>query len=115
MKKAGKGMMRVGIAAGLALTGLVWASAQALAVESQASAQQDTRATATASGEVRRVDVPAGKVALKHDAIAALELPAMTLVYQATPAMLANIKPGDRVRFTAAREHGMYVLIEISK
>ncbi|AZY47815.1 copper-binding protein [Bordetella avium] len=71
--------------------------------------------TAQASGEVRRIDATAGTVTLKHDAIAALDLPAMTLVYQAAPALLTNIKPGDKVRFTATRQDGRYVVTAISK
>ncbi|WP_236844313.1 copper-binding protein [Bordetella sp. 02P26C-1] len=90
-----------------------------MADESKASSNATTSsardATATASGEVRRVDKTAGKVALKHGEIAALELPAMTLVYLATPAMLVDIEPGDRVRFTAARRSGQYILLEIGK
>lgn len=70
---------------------------------------------ASASGEVRRVDAAAGKVTLKHGAISALELPAMTLVYQADPKLLADIKPGDKVSFTAERKDGKYTVTQISK
>ena len=69
---------------------------------------------ADATGEVRRVDAAAGKVTIKHDAIKALALPAMSLVYQADPALLANIKAGDKVRFTATRKDGKYVVTAIS-
>ncbi len=82
----------------------------AAAVAPAAHAQQ-----ASASGEVRRVDQAGGKVTLKHDAISDLELPAMTLVYQADPALLAGIKPGDKVSFTAERKDGKYVVTKISK
>lgn len=69
---------------------------------------------ADANGEVRRVDAAAGKVTIKHDAIKALDLPAMSLVYQADPALLANIKAGDKVRFTATRKDGKYVVTAIT-
>ncbi|MCG7328588.1 copper-binding protein [Achromobacter sp. ACRQX] len=69
---------------------------------------------ADATGEVRRVDAAAGKVTIKHDAIKALDLPAMSLVYQADPALLANIKAGDKVRFTATRKDGKYVVTAIT-
>lgn len=69
---------------------------------------------ADATGEVRRVDAAAGNVTIKHDAIKALDLPAMSLVYQADPALLANIKAGDKVRFTATRKDGKYVVTAIS-
>ena len=71
--------------------------------------------TATASGEVRRVDAAQGKVTIKHGAIAELGLPAMTLVYQIAPELLAGINPGDKVTFTASRVDQGYVITKISK
>lgn len=70
---------------------------------------------ATASGEVRRVDAPAGKITIKHGAISDLGLPAVTLVYHVDPALLKGIKPGDKITFTAKREAGKYVVTEIKK
>jgi Cu(I)/Ag(I) efflux system protein CusF len=90
-----------GLAAALALTSFY--STSAIAQE------------ASGSGEVRRVDAQAGKVTIKHGAISDLQLPAMTLVYRVDPALLADIKPGDKVRFTAKREDGQYVVTAISK
>lgn len=89
------------LAAGLALTSFY--SVNAIAQE------------ADASGEVRRVDVAGGKVTIKHGAIADLELPAMTLVYKASPDILKDIKPGDQVKFTARRQAGQYTVVKISK
>lgn len=71
--------------------------------------------TATASGEVRRVDAAAGKVTIRHEAISALDLPAMTLVYQADPTLLSNVKAGDKVSFTATRRDDSYVVTKLSK
>lgn len=70
---------------------------------------------ATASGEVRRVNVAEGKITIKHGQIPDLDLTAMTLVYRIDPALLAGIKPGDVVKFKARREAGQYIVIEISK
>lgn len=93
---------------------LLSAVAAALALGSfyavQATAQE-----ASATGEVRRVDAQAGKITLKHGAIAALDLPAMTLVYRVDPALLGDIKPGDKVSFTARRDGGIYTVTAISK
>lgn len=105
-------------AAGWVVTASLMPTAPALgadhAAAGNASASEARDVTGTASGEVRRVDKSAGKVAIKHGAIAALELPPMTLVYLAEPALLINIEAGDRVRFTAARRSGQYILLEIS-
>jgi len=111
MEKAHQSAGRVLFAcAGLGVLALL----AALPVAQAQSAKQGAAATASASGEVRRVDAAGGKVTIKHDKIAALDLPAMTLVYQADPALLAGIKPGDHVRFTATRQGGRYVVTEIS-
>jgi len=67
------------------------------------------------SGEVRRIDAAAGKITIKHGPISALDLPAITLVYQIEQALLAGLQPGDKVRFTARRVNGQYVVVEISK
>ena len=80
------------------------------AVVSPAVAQQGS-----ATGEVRRIDAEAGKITLKHAKIDALELPAMTLVYLVDAKLLVGIAPGDRVKFTAERRAGDYVVIEIKK
>lgn len=67
------------------------------------------------SGEVRRIDAAAGKITIKHGAISDLALPAITLVYQIDPALLAGLQPGDQVKFTARRVDGHYVVVKISK
>ncbi|NLY25952.1 MAG: copper-binding protein [Alcaligenaceae bacterium] len=70
---------------------------------------------ANAAGEVRRIDAQAGKVTITQGEIPALQLPAMSLVYRIDPALLKDLKPGDKVRFTARRENGQYVIIRIAK
>ena len=85
-------------------------AAPLVVVAAPASAQ-----TATASGEVRRVDAAQGKITIKHEAIADLGLPAMTLVYQIAPELLAGVNPGDKVTFTASRVNDGYVITKISK
>ena|SRR5690606_29330609 len=79
------------------------------------AAAQEEAIVASASGEVRRVNAEAGRIVIKHGAIADLELPAMTLVYRADPAILQGISAGDQVKFKAKRENERYVVVEISK
>lgn len=67
------------------------------------------------SGEIRRIDSEAGKVTLKHGAISSLDLPAITLVYLVDSKLLEGLKPGDKVKFTARRVDGQYVVVKISK
>ena len=73
-------------------------------------------ASANTSGEVRRIDAAAGKITIKHGAISNLDLPAMTLVFHvADPAMLQNVKPGDKVRFAADKINGQYTITALER
>lgn len=75
-------------------------------------------AVAMAEGEVRKVDKEAKKITLKHGPIVNLDMPGMTMVFQvADPAMLEQVKAGDKVKFSADKAGGGYALtkIEIQK
>lgn len=64
--------------------------------------------------EVRKVDAATGKVTLKHGEIKNLGMPPMTMVFQARdPALLAKVKVGDKVRFTADKVNGTYTVMGI--
>lgn len=68
-----------------------------------------------AEAEVRKVDAANGKVTLKHGEIKNLDMPPMTMVFQARdPAQLANVKAGDKVRFTADKVNGAYTVMNIT-
>jgi Cu(I)/Ag(I) efflux system protein CusF len=71
-----------------------------------------------AQGEVRKVDKAAGKISLKHGEIKNLDMPPMSMVFQAKdPALLNKVKVGDKVVFTADKIDGNYTVmsIELSK
>ena len=62
-------------------------------------------------GEVRKVDKEARKITLKHGEIKNLDMPGMTMVFQVdNPALLDKVKAGDKVRFSAAKTGGAYVV-----
>jgi Cu(I)/Ag(I) efflux system protein CusF len=65
-------------------------------------------------GEVRKVDVAAGKLTLQHGEIKSLDMPPMTMVYRVKDtAMLTRLKAGDKVRFSAAKVDGQYTVMSI--
>ena len=69
-------------------------------------------------GEVRKVDKDAKKITLKHGPMPALDMPAMTMVFQAKdPAMLDQVKAGDKVKFQAEKLGGVFTVtgIEVVK
>jgi Cu/Ag efflux protein CusF len=97
-----------GVLAALAAPGL---TADATTQEKQAHAQQPA---ALVEGEVRKVDKETKKIMIRHGAIPNLEMPPMTMVFQVKdPAMLENVKAGDKVRFAADRVGGAYTVTQL--
>jgi Cu(I)/Ag(I) efflux system protein CusF len=54
---------------------------------------------ASGTGVVSAVDAKAGTVTLDHQPIPAISWPAMTMAFKASPAIVASVKPGDKVTF----------------
>jgi len=65
-------------------------------------------------GEVRKVDKAQGRITLKHGEIKNLDMPPMTMVFRVKDAMvLDKLAVGDKVRFTAEKVDGHYVVTAI--
>lgn len=65
-------------------------------------------------GEVKKVDLDAGKVTIKHGVIKHLDMPGMTMVFTAKDkGLLTNVKPGDKVQFMVVNEAGKMVVTTI--
>lgn len=79
-------------------------------------AQANDAHHALTPGEVRRVDLDAKKLTLKHERIDNLDMGPMTMVFQVKDAtMLEALKPGDRVRFRAENPGGVLTVTKIEK
>jgi len=71
-------------------------------------------APSMSEGEVRKVDIDAQKITLRHGPIENLEMPSMTMVFRVSePAMLQKVKVGDKVRFKADRVGGTITVVEL--
>jgi Cu(I)/Ag(I) efflux system periplasmic protein CusF len=82
----------------------------------KAPAAAAAAAPTTTEGEVRKVDVEASKITLKHGQIENLGMPPMTMVFTVKdPTMLQNVKQGDKVRFSADKVNGVFTLTQIEK
>lgn len=79
------------------------------------AAQPQAGASSTApmsTGEVRKVDKSSGKVTIKHGPLENLGMPAMTMVFHVKdPAMLDQMKAGDRINFIAEKLNGALTVI----
>ncbi len=72
---------------------------------------------ASISGEVKKIDEGAGKITLKHGPAKSLGMDEpMTMVYRVTdPAMLRQLKVGDKVTFEAEEAASGYTVTKLQK
>lgn len=69
---------------------------------------------ALTDGEIRKVDKDAKKITIRHGPIRNLDMPAMTMVFQVKdPAMLGQVKAGDKVKFAAESVGGAFTVTKI--
>jgi len=72
---------------------------------------------ASISGEVKKIDDKAGKITLKHGPAKSLGMnEGMTMVYRVKdPAMLKQVKAGDKVTFEAEESAGNFTVTKLQK
>jgi Cu/Ag efflux protein CusF len=110
--------MKLFISAAIAFGALSLFPALAVEAHHQTAAASAADGQQLASGEVRKVDKEAGKVTIRHGPIANLDMPPMTMVFRVMdPAMLEQLKPGDKIRFAADKVNGNYTVMrfEVAK
>lgn len=103
MKKSSKAAVLVtALAPLLSLSTLAWSA--------------DAKNLPLINGVVKKVDKSAGKMTIKHDAITNLDMSAMTMVFKANdPAMLKEVKAGDKIKFSADKVNGQITVMMVEK
>jgi Cu(I)/Ag(I) efflux system periplasmic protein CusF len=88
-----------------------------LAISSALLPKVTAAQSAMINGQVTKIDVSAGKITLKHGPIKKLEMEdSMTMVFRVQdPAMLKQIKVGDKMKFDADRINGQFTVTKIEK
>lgn len=73
--------------------------------------------TSMIDGQVTRIDEAAGKITIRHGPLKQFGMDEpMTMVYRIEDAALfKNLKPADKIRFTADRINGQFTVIRIEK
>jgi Cu(I)/Ag(I) efflux system periplasmic protein CusF len=73
--------------------------------------------TPLADGQVIKIDPAAGKITIKHGPLKQFDMnEGMTMVYRAAdPAMLAAVKPGDKIKFAPNRVNGQFMITKIER
>ena len=67
-------------------------------------------------GEVTKIDESAGKITIKHGPIKKFDMDSMTMVFRAgDPAMLKQVKPGDKIRFEPDKVNGQFTVMKLEK
>lgn len=79
-----------------------------------ATGPTDAQGRPWAEAEVRRIDPRGGRMSLRHGPIPNMDMPPMTMFFQVSdPAMLEQVKVGDRIRFTADKVNNQYTVMQI--
>jgi Cu(I)/Ag(I) efflux system periplasmic protein CusF len=68
-------------------------------------------------GEVTKVDESAGKITIKHGPMKKFDMDGdMTMVFRANdPAILKQVKPGDKINFEADKVNGQFTVMKLEK
>jgi len=68
-------------------------------------------------GEVTKVDESAGKISRKHGPMKKFDMEDdMTMVFRANdPAILKQVKPGDKIKFEADKVNGQFTVMKVEK
>lgn len=91
----------------LVIAGLLALSAAPAAVIAQ---------SAMVDGQVTKIDTDQGKITLRHGPIKNLDMDSMSMVFRVKdPAMLKQVKVGDKIKFEADRVDGQITVTKIQK
>ncbi len=96
----------------------VAAHAHPAPVKAESSATAQAPKPEMVDAEVKKIDVDAKKITLKHAEIKSLDMPGMTMVFQVKEAkLLEGVKVGDKIKVSVEQSKSAYVVtsIEASK
>jgi Cu/Ag efflux protein CusF len=68
------------------------------------------------TGEIKKVDKDAGKLTIKHGPLKNIGMGAMTMIFKTKdPAMLNQVKEGDKINFVAENANGQLTVTKLEK
>lgn len=103
-----KSLVKAGLIATLALSSVSGAYAQ--------SEPATVAPNSMSTGEVRKIDKSAGKMTIKHGPLQNIGMDAMTMVFRVKdPAMLDQVKAGDKINFVAEEPNGQLTVTKLEK
>lgn len=66
-------------------------------------------------GEIRKVDASNGKLTIRHGDIPNLQMSGMAMVFKANPEILARVREGEKISFTADRVDGALTVTSLEE
>ena len=96
---------------------MIFVVASTLALSISALSQSVIAQSESYDGVVTKVDESAGKITIRHGAMPKFDLHSThSMVFRASdPAMLKQVKAGDKVHFEADRINGQFTVTKIQK
>lgn len=64
-------------------------------------------------GKIKKISEKTGKVTIIHGPLVKLDMPAMTMVFRADKAMIAEMSVGQEIEFVADRVKGKLTVVEL--
>jgi Cu/Ag efflux protein CusF len=103
----------VPVLAGLLLS-LAWPALGYAQAATEPIASSAAPAATLTAGEIKKIDLDAGKLTIKHGEIRNLEMPPMTMVFVAKDrSQLSPLKVGDKITFLVLHEAGKFLAADI--
>ena len=96
---------------------MIFVAASMIALSIPAISQSAMAQSETYEGTVTKIDESAGKITIRHGAMPKFDLhDTHTMVFRASdPALLKQVKAGDKVKFEADRINGQFTVTKIQK
>jgi Cu/Ag efflux protein CusF len=112
-----KALVSIAMGCTLAFSSASYAAGDMSDIDMSGSAKQSADAdNGMSHGEIRKVDTAAGKLTIKHGPLENLGMGAMTMVFKVKdPAMLSQVKVGDKIDFVAEEVDGALVVVKLQK
>lgn len=114
MKKA---LVSIAMGCALVVSAGAYAAGDMSNMDMSGGAKQSEDAKNSMShGEIKKVDAANGKLTIKHGPLENLGMEAMTMVFKAKdPAMLSQVKVGDKIDFVAEEVNGALTVVKLQK
>ncbi|KAG8149961.1 copper-binding protein [Burkholderia catarinensis] len=112
-----KGLVLMATGCALAFSAASYAAGDMAGMDMNGGAKQGAAVKPGMShGEIRKVDTATARLTIKHGPLENLGMDAMTMVFKVKdPAMLSQVKAGDKIDFVAEDVDGALTVVDLKK